>query len=109
MDITSIVIHFSGVDTNKVPADISSHGVTINLVVADIDQSNELIVDPSFAALIRDAGGPGVIGIPLATFNAQPELAATAAPEPNEMGLVALVLIGVSTITMKRARKNGRG
>jgi hypothetical protein len=106
VDITNIVIHFSGPDANKVTADLSSHGVTENLAVADISGLTELIIDPSFAAIVRSAGGPDVAGIPLATFNTRPEFASTATPESNEMCLMALGLIGVSTTTMKLRRNN---
>jgi hypothetical protein len=62
-------------------------------VVADIAGLNDLTVDPALGALIRDAGGPDVTGVQLATFSTRTELAAAATPEPNEMGFLALGLI----------------
>jgi hypothetical protein len=69
VEITNMVIHFSAADSNKVTADLSSHGATENLVVADIAGLNDLTVDPALGALIRDAGGPDVTGVQLATFS----------------------------------------
>ena len=101
VEITNIVIHISGADANEVTADLSFGGTKNNLAVADISGLNELTVDPSFAALIRAAGGPDLAGTPLATFSIQPKLAATATPEPSEVGLLGLGLICFATITMR--------
>jgi hypothetical protein len=104
VDITNVVIHISGADANKVTADLSLQEATENFAVADIRRPNELIIDPSFAAEIRAAGGPDLTGTPLATFNSQPELAATAAPEPSQMGLLVVGLLAFTAVKIKRRR-----
>jgi hypothetical protein len=104
VDITNVIIHISGTDANKVTADLSSHGATEYLAVADISGSNALIIDPSFAALIQATGGPDLTGTRLATFNLQPELATTAAPEPGQMGLITVGLFAFTAVKMKVRR-----
>jgi hypothetical protein len=106
VDITNVVIHISGFDANKVTADLSSHGVTENLAVADISGSNTLIADPSFVAQIRAAGGPDLTGTTLATFKSQPELAPTATPEPGQMGLISAGLLAFTAVKMGQKLRN---
>jgi hypothetical protein len=105
VDITNIVMHFSGADAQKVTGNLSSHGVTENLALADLSVPNQLAVDPSFAAIIEEAGGPDLRGTPLATFDTQVNLAVVAAPEPAQLGLIAVGLMGFGTIKMRMRRK----
>jgi hypothetical protein len=105
VDVMNIVIHISGNDANKVTADLSFQGLTENLAVADITGSNTLIIDPSFVAQIRATGGPDLTGTTLATFNSQPETAATAAPEPGQEGLIGAGLLVLSALVMRRRSK----
>ena len=107
LDVSNIVIHISGVDANKVTADLTLQGKTANLPVADISGSNSLIIDPAFAALIVGANGPDLTGTTLATFNSQPQLAATAAPEPGPTALITGGLLAFAAIklTARRDRK----
>ena len=105
VDITNIVMHFSGTDANKVTADLSSHGATENLTVADMTGLNQLAVDPSFAGFIEAAGGPDLSGAPLATFSTQANGTAAMAPEPGQLGLIAVGLIAFGTIRVRMTRK----
>jgi hypothetical protein len=104
VDVTGVVIHFSGADANKVTANLSFHGLNENIVAADISGSNVLTVDPSFAAFIQAAGGPDLTGMRLATFNAQPKLATAEAPEPGQLGLIGVGLLACSAVRMRSKR-----
>jgi hypothetical protein len=105
VDITNIVMHLSGADAQKVTGSLSSHGVTENLALADISGPNQLAADPSFAAIIEEAGGPDLSGTPVATFDTQANLAVAAIPEPAQLGLIAIGLIGFGTIKMRMRLK----
>ena len=108
VDVTDIVIHFSGADAGTVTADLSFLGATENLAVADIVGTNSLIVDPQFAAQIQPLVGRDLGGVPLATFDFEPTTADAAVPEPAPVGLVTigLLAVGASTARVKRAIKN---
>jgi hypothetical protein len=105
VDITDIVMHLSGANAQKVTADLSSHGASENLALADISGPNQLAVDPSFAAIIEETGGPDLTGTPLATFDTQASFGVSTAPEPAQLGLMAVGLIGFGTIRMRMRRK----
>jgi PEP-CTERM motif len=99
-------MHLSGSDGQKITADLASHGVTENLALADLSGKNQLAVDPSFAAIIEEAGGPNLSEIPVATFDTQANSAVAAAPEPAQLGLVAVGLISFGMRMRQKKYRN---
>ena len=106
--ITDFVLHLTGTNANVLTVSTSVPGDTdTNVPIADVNPTTNLFtLDPRAAQALEELGGPNLGNFPIATGITQLQLASSSTvPEPGELGLVGLGLIGVVNSVLRRSRK----